>query len=443
MTTFSDGSTDSRALSALAELGREGVQRPTRAELDQGLNALYARIAAGRVRRRGLVRWSLAATVLALSTLLVLEVASVSRKRWSASELPALAYQIEGGSVLEGGYLREAGHAGIKLVFNEGSQCMLMPGTRGRLRSVGREGARVAIEHGTASFQVTHTDARQWFVEAGPFLVTVKGTVFTISWDPLGERFELRLRRGRVVVSGPVTGGDVALRAGQRLVVSLARAETVITEDRPEEASAEARGTPAAPAGTPTAAPSSMVADTSAGPSSSPGAAPSPGAASSPGAKVAGERRWADELASGHWDRILESVERAGVQASLESATSEDLFALANAARYRRRADLARAALLAERQRFPNSARALDAVYLLGRVEEAQASGRARAISWYDDYLNRAPRGAYAAEALGRKMTLTSELGGPAQARPIAEEYLRRFPKGSYAGSARALLRVP
>ena len=67
----------------------------------------------------------------------------------------------------------------------------------------------------------------------------------------------------------------------------------------------------------------------------------------------------------------------------------------------------------------------------------------ARAIAWYDEYLSRAPTGAYAAEALGRKMTITSEIGGPARARPIAEEYLRRFPNGSYAGSARALLRVP
>ena len=66
-----------------------------------------------------------------------------------------------------------------------------------------------------------------------------------------------------------------------------------------------------------------------------------------------------------------------------------------------------------------------------------------RAIAWYDEYLTRAPSGAYAAEALGRKMTLTNELGGADEAKPIAEEYLRRFPRGSYAGSARALRHVP
>ena len=174
-------------------------------------------------------------------------------------------------------------------------------------------------------------------------------------------------------------------------------------------------------------------------------APPSPPAASAPGAatKVEGERRWAGELASGHWDRILEDVDRTGVGTALDKASSEDLFALADAARYRRRTDLARAALLAQRRRFPGSPRALDATFMLGRVEESREGGMARAITWYDEYLARAPAGAYAAEALGRKMTLTSELGGPAEARPLAEEYLRRFPKGSYAGSARALRQVP
>ena len=141
-------------------------------------------------------------------------------------------------------------------------------------------------------------------------------------------------------------------------------------------------------------------------------------------------------MAHGHWQRILEDVERRGVDTTLEAASSEELFALADAARYRRRTDLARAALLAQRRRFPGSSRSLDATFLLGRVEEAH--DRTRAIAWYDEYLKRAATGSYAAEALGRKMVLTSELKGRSVARPIAEEYLRRFPKGSYAEAARA-----
>ena len=107
-----------------------------------------------------------------------------------------------------------------------------MPGTRSRLRAVDASGARIAIEHGTASFQVTPSADHRWQVDVGPFLVTVKGTVFTVSWDAASERFELKLRHGRVTVSGPVTGGEIALRAGQRLLVDLPQGETMISEPK-------------------------------------------------------------------------------------------------------------------------------------------------------------------------------------------------------------------
>jgi hypothetical protein len=162
----------------------------------------------------------------------------------------------------------------------------------------------------------------------------------------------------------------------------------------------------------------------------------------STGIKTGNRRPWSDELARGHWDRILEDVERLGVDAVLSKASSKDLLALADAARYRRRSDLARAALLAERQRFPESPRSLDALFLLGRVEESREGGTAQALKWYDEYLAGTPTGALVGEALGRKMILLEKLQGSAQARPVAEDYLRRFPKGSYVGSARALIRV-
>ena len=439
MTTNPDETKDPPALAAFTGLVRDGVEPHTAAELDRGLNSLFARIAAGRSRRWGLGRWSLVGVTALLCAVVGLHAAFDYRKRSHDPAPRALAYQIEGGSVLEGGYLRESGHQGIKLLFNEGSNLVLMPGTRGRLRAVAPEGARVAIEQGTAAFHVTPSSDRRWSVEVGPFLVTVKGTVFTVAWDPSSEHFELRLRRGRVVVSGPVSGGDIVLRAGQRLVVNLPKAETLIDE-LPEEAVVESFDAPAPPALFPPPPTSQPPVARDKRTWASPFLTPAPATTAN---KLEGERRWTHELAGGHWDRILADVERTGMAAALEGAGSEDLFALANAARYRRRTDLARAAFLAERRRFPASRHALDALFLLGRVEESAERGTARAIAWYQDYLVRAPSGAYAAEALGRKMTLTNELAGPADARPIADEYLRRFPRGSYAGSARALLRVP
>ena len=335
---------------------------------------------------------------------------------------PRSTYRVEGGSLVDGGYLRESGRGGIKLFFAEGTEFVLMPGTRSRLRAVDASGARIAIEHGTASFQVTPLrNDRRWQVDVGPFLVTVKGTVFTVSWDAAREKFELTLRHGRVTVSGPVTRRRDRAAGRSAAAGRPAAGETVIS-DRSRGA---ARRT--APR---------RVRQTR-------GAGGEAGRATAPAARPDGDRRWPAALAAGHLDRILDEAEHAGLKVTLDRASSEDLLALADAARYRRRMDVARDALLAERRRFPDSPRSLDAAFLLGRVEEASDRGLARAIEWYDEYLTRAPAGTYASEALGRKMTLMNKLEGASQARPIAEEYLRRFPGGTYAGPARAFLRAP
>jgi len=418
-----------RTLAALTELARGSARPPTPAELDGGLDAVRARGDVGnalrRASRRSLFRLSLVGMVAAASAIVVVSVVRSGRQPWRAAP-PALTYSIEGGSVVDGGYLRESGGGGIKLSFVEGTEFILTPGTRSRLRAVDASGARIAIEHGTASFQVTPAPAgdRRWQVDVGPFLVTVKGTVFTVSWDAATEKFELKLRHGRVTVTGPVTGGEIALRAGQRLLVDLPQGETVISEPKPEAALDVSAG-PAVPAAEP--------------PPERPSVA-RPGKVAAAGA---GERRWGVALAAGQLDRILAEAERAGVKVTLERASGDDLLALADAARYRRRMDLARDALLAARRRFPDSPRSLDAAFRLGRVEEASDRGLAPAIEWYDEYLTRAPTGTYASEALGRKMTLMSKLGGASRARPIAEEYLRRFPAGTYAGPARAFVRAP
>jgi len=237
------------------------------------------------------------------------------------------------------------------------------------------------------------------------------------------RRPRVRLRRGRVAVSGPIVGDELVLRPGQVLSVNLPQRETRISESG-DERTTEPSAAPAGPA-------TSAAAALAARPRTLP--VPSAGPAASSG------RHWREALASGQWDLILAEAERGGLDATIKTLSSDELFALADAARYRRRPEIARSALLAVRERFPRSPRALDAVFLLGRVEELRASGKAKALAWYDEYLGRAPGGTYAAEALGRKMILVKETAGAERARQIASEYLERFPSGSYAEAARSL----
>lgn len=425
MSTTTEHKEETTVLDVMTERYCAELAPPSSTEVERGLNVFLDRLDTTARRRTRITRWSLVAASTAMAALALVYGGLKMGQRSSGPELPALTYQLNGGSVVEGGYLREAGSTGMKVQFNEGSECALSPGTRGQIRSVDKTGARLGIERGTASFKITKSPGRRWLVDAGPFEVTVTGTVFTVSWDPMGEEFDLNLRHGSVLIRGPVSAGEIALRSGQRLVVNLARGESVISEIPSETAASE----PVAPV-----APSSEPQPTAEKP-----AMPSPTSLS----KTGGERRWSEQLARGHWDRILAEANRMGIDNALAKASSEDLFALADAARYRRNPELARSALLAEQRRFPNSGRALDAIFLLGRVEELREQGDAQAVARYNEYLTRAPAGPFVGEALGRKMTLTDRLQGPAKARPVAEEYLRRFPKGNYAGAARTLLRAP
>ena len=231
------------ALSSLTKLVRDTVQRPNATELDRGLDWLLVRAAAHTSRPAKIVRWLLAGLGALLCTLVIVQVASIWRER--VRELPALAYRIEGGSVLAGGYLRDWGNGGVRLFFNEGTKVELMPGARGRLLSLDTEGTRLVLEQGSASFNVARSEERRWQVEAGPFSVAVQGTSFTATWDPRSERFDLRLRHGSVAVSGPIAGGEIELRAGQRLFVDLPKRETLITDEQAAAATAlvEVHGT--------------------------------------------------------------------------------------------------------------------------------------------------------------------------------------------------------
>jgi TolA-binding protein len=136
---------------------------------------------------------------------------------------------------------------------------------------------------------------------------------------------------------------------------------------------------------------------------------------------------------------VLADADRRGIDRVLTESTATELAALADAARYARRQEVARRALTAQRARYPGSMQARDAAFFLGGLAEGQKDDPV-SLEWYDVYLGESPNGAYAPQALGRKMMLLQRLRGPASARAVATEYLARFPEGPYAGSANKLL---
>ena len=429
-----DRATVDATMDRVGEFVRSAIPPMTAAQGESGLDFVRARLAARDRQRVRLFRLSAVGMGVGVAACALWWIFSGGRV--GGLQTQSLAYRVEGGEIVDGGYLHSLGSAGARLCFSEGSELEFLEGARGRLRSVDGKGARFAIERGTASVKVVHRPGARWLVDAGPFLITVQGTTFTVSWDAMGEQLDLRMQQGMVSVTGPLSEGAITVGAGQRLAINLPRREVVL-QDMESPATSHPASAPVSPE------PEAGLAKQDVQPEPGDGPRDTVGQRSAHGrvGAVAWPRSWSAALVAGDTDSILREVERRGLERCLAEASSEDLSALADAARYRRRDSIAKQALLAQRGRFPGSARALDAAFLLGRLEEAL--DRRKAVSWYERYLEEAPSGAYASEALGREMIVTQDLMGAATAARVADDYLRRFPSGTYAGAARALRQGP
>jgi TolA-binding protein len=274
---------------------------------------------------------------------------------------------------------------------------------------------------------VVHRPDARWSVEAGPFVIVVTGTVFDVRWSGSDDLLQVHLRTGAVTVQGPLLGGGITLQPGQELearpgagALRIGRAET--------PAVIEPASPPPAEAPTPRAV-RPAAAQARPAPSRPDGgrAAPDLGAG------------WGRQIASGDFAGVVEEAEAHGVESCLRSLPADRLAALADAARYTGRLDLARRALMARRDRFAGTAEAQDATFLLGRLADDRKQNDS-ALLWYGTYLREAPAGTYAAEAEARAMLILQATSQPARARAAARGYLQRHPAGPYAGQARHIL---
>jgi TolA-binding protein len=252
-------------------------------------------------------------------------------------------------------------------------------------------------------------------VAAGPYDIEVTGTAFEVGWSSAGERLEVSLRDGSVVVHGPSLRDGIRLAAGQRLV---AHART---------GSAELSSLFEAPA----PAVSAVLLP--------PEPAPPPSAAAPPAAQPTAASNWSELVSSGNFRAVLDAAAARGIEQVLGQGSLRDLVAMSDAARYAGDRALAKRGLLAQRSRFGGGAEARAAAFVLGRMAD-DAGSPGEALEWYDGYLREAPRGAFAAEALGRRLVVLVRLGKKDAARSAAEAYRKRFPKGPHAAYAQEVL---
>jgi len=380
----------------------------------------------------------------------------------------ALTYDVRGGELAAAGQV-QAGPQGTSVRFSDGTEIDLGAQARLAVNDAGPHGARVRLQAGTAHFRVMHLPHAAWAVEAGPYVVEVTGTEFDVRWSEREQTVEVKMVSGSVRVSGPLLNERVALGKGQHLLARPGMGDVRIDDGRPASRVAPVvepvpsppdASTPPAAATAPVEVPAprpaavhsrprrrlaladpggAMAGATSTADTQAPAeAAASPQPLSEATAKWHG-RNWSARVAAGDAGAVVSDAESVGLDATMRHADAPDLAALADAARYAGRPELAERAFSATRRRFPGSPGARAAAFLLGRMADDRGDAYG-GLRWYRAYLAEAPTGPYAAEALGRQMSIVQRTQGHDAALPIAREYVERFPNGTYLLEARALI---
>lgn len=419
-----------RLVDVVAQSTREGICRVSPDELDAGWHKLEQSLSDGKYRSVPIVRgnikhWYVRGVVFASMILVVGIVADWARNRPRSAPL---AFVVEGASGGLGQGIEAHPDVPAELVFSDRSRVRLAPKTKVAVLSMDTRGARVSLANGELDVSVRPRAEASWRFEAGPFIVAVKGTSFHLGYEAARGRLALQMREGEVEVKGPAPDRKLTLRGGEFL--ELFANQRAAEQPATESASGRSVAGEKPPRATEREAPRAQP------------RRPSPprakALASEPPPEAEVGQPWSKLISRGEFAAVVKDAEAQGLDVALARASASELTALADAARYTRRYDVGKQALLRVRERFAGTNRSGDAAFFLGRLAEAGSSAES-ALSWYATYLRESPHGAYAGEALGRQIALFAE-SDRARARVAARQYLARFPHGSHAELARSLV---
>jgi TolA-binding protein len=295
--------------------------------------------------------------------------------------------------------------------FRDGSQIMLSPDTRLHVSRATRGNVSLTLDAGTVDVDVRQKGTTTWKLHAGPYTVTVHGTVFSVSWKPALQAIDVEVDRGLVNVKGPeLTPAGKMLSASESLHVG--EPDTVLAlEDGPPATDGE---------------PVEEEIEQDAGAIGE--SEPKPSVPVWKKLTRQGKHKEAIALVEADFDKLVKTLNQ------------PDLWDLATSARLARKGSLALLALQSYRTRFPESANAATALFLLGRVEMDLDKKPAKAAQWFQKYLKDHPDGSLAEDALGRLVTAHSKAGNDAAARKAASTYLQKYPAGTYRDLALAVL---
>jgi ferric-dicitrate binding protein FerR (iron transport regulator) len=357
---------------------------------------------------------------------------------WHLLQDRTMPFVIEPGSIAgtEGQWVSAATDRESVIRFSTGSIFTLKQDSAARIISSNQEQVILDLNNGSIHCDVHHQNRTQWLVRAGTWRIAVTGTRFTVTWTSAQNTLNVRVEQGTVIVSGDgLTPDGMKLKQGDHLRVSNNRA--ILSHDAVAVSNSSAAGRRKDSDRPETAA---FVLDEAIDkPASRPSTRSSAGTiATPPAAKT--QMIWKQKYEQRDYSGALSAARQEGLARLIRTLDVDELWQLAQAARYARDGEAAKEILIGLRSRFPGSPRAGSALFLLGRVAMEIENDHSSARQWFEQYLHTAPHGNLAEEALGRLMDIHVKAGNAEAARQHARTYLSRYPDGSFAGMARSTL---
>lgn len=330
--------------------------------------------------------------------------------------------------------------------FEQGTRIQVGSDGAARIVESNKESVTLELSRGTMLADVKGNQQTRWKVNAGPFTVTVLGTVFDVTWDDRDSQLGVNVAQGIVWVQGAgLSEHGVRLLAGQQLRAN-GRSGVIEMNVPSDSEPSEKKGAPATSANsdfgigdaeTRGGGDQKMFRDNWSRPKTRKrNSYRGHGAPSKSGMGDSWEHHYKNK----RFKDAVWAAERQGLNELYGSLSARELWHLADAARNAGRVTISNEALISLRNRFGKSKKARLAAFLIGRSAMDSSHSPTIASQWFERYLSEAPNGDMAEEAFGRLMTIYSQMNKLGMAQQIATQYLDRYPSGLYARRAQQLL---
>ena len=321
----------------------------------------------------------------------------------------------------EGQWVRTGTTSPLPIRFEGGTEFVLAPNASARMVRSTKKEVKMDLASGKVHCEVNKNNVTKWHIVAGPYTITVTGTIFEARWDPKSGDLDVDVARGSVLVSGAdlsehgvrLAKGDHLKVDGERAVISLSgdsegeryiSIEEVILPDENDQIDAE-----------------------------------QPGAGDTMDFRGTRKKRGMRNIMK---NGAIDGVGRHGTEevSDPDKMSLEALWQAASKARYDKNAGRAESLLLTVKRRFPGARQAQAVPFLMGRIQLELKRNPRESQKWFKQYLRETPKGPLAEEALGRLIDACKRSGDGAGAKRYAERYLKNYENGVFGDLAASVV---